>query len=148
MTDNLLQIKCKDYLKTLCVDITERCVGSKTKFTNIIIMRIFITFILLGVFLGLDAQKASDIFPADKIALQIPDSVTNTTSGIAGFINSNFSNQKDKSRAIFIWIAKNVRYDIENMFAINFYQNPKEIVEKVLSTKKGICMHYAELFND
>jgi len=28
MTDNLLQIKCKDYLKTLCVDITERCVGS------------------------------------------------------------------------------------------------------------------------
>ncbi len=28
MTDDLLQIKCKDYLKTLCVDITERCVGS------------------------------------------------------------------------------------------------------------------------
>jgi aminopeptidase YwaD len=28
MTDNLLLIKCKDYLKTLCVDITERCVGS------------------------------------------------------------------------------------------------------------------------
>jgi aminopeptidase YwaD len=27
MTDNL-QIKCKDYLNTLCVDITERCVGS------------------------------------------------------------------------------------------------------------------------
>ena len=27
MTDNL-QIKCKDFLKTLCVDITERCVGS------------------------------------------------------------------------------------------------------------------------
>jgi len=27
MTDNL-QIKCNDYLKTLCVDITERCVGS------------------------------------------------------------------------------------------------------------------------
>jgi aminopeptidase YwaD len=28
MTDNLLLEKCKDYLKTLCVDITERCVGS------------------------------------------------------------------------------------------------------------------------
>ena len=27
MTDNL-QIRCNDYLKTLCVDITERCVGS------------------------------------------------------------------------------------------------------------------------
>lgn len=28
MTDNLLLSKCKEYLKTLCVDITERCVGS------------------------------------------------------------------------------------------------------------------------
>jgi aminopeptidase YwaD len=28
MTDNLLLIKCKEYLKTLCVDISERCVGS------------------------------------------------------------------------------------------------------------------------
>ena len=28
MTENHLQLKCKDYLKTLCVDITERCVGS------------------------------------------------------------------------------------------------------------------------
>jgi hypothetical protein len=111
-------------------------------------MRIFITLILLSFFLGLDAQKGSDIFPVDKIALQIPDSLTTTTSGIARYINSNFSNQKDKSRAIFIWIVKNVQYDIENMFAINFYQNPKEIVNKVLNTKKGICMHYAELFND
>lgn len=28
MSDNLLQAKCKEYLKTLCVDITERSVGS------------------------------------------------------------------------------------------------------------------------
>jgi len=28
VTDNLLLIKCKEYLKTLCVDISERCVGS------------------------------------------------------------------------------------------------------------------------
>ena len=28
MADNLLQKRCKTYLKTLCVDITERSVGS------------------------------------------------------------------------------------------------------------------------
>ena len=28
MTDNLLLTQCKEYLKTLCIDITERCVGS------------------------------------------------------------------------------------------------------------------------
>ncbi len=76
-------------------------------------MRIFITLFLLGIFFRLDGQKGAEIFPADKIALQVPDSLTTTTSGIAEYINSNFSNQKDKSRAIFIWIANNVRYDIE-----------------------------------
>lgn len=111
-------------------------------------MRILMILILLGIFPGLYAQKVSEIFPADKIALEIPDSMTNSTSGIVSYINSKFSNQKDKSRAIFIWIAKNIQYDIDNMFAINFYQSPKEIVDKVLSTRKGICMHYAELFND
>jgi hypothetical protein len=111
-------------------------------------MRIIISLVLLGTFLGLEAQKSSDIYTADKIALQIPDSLTSTTGNIAKYINSNFSSQKDKSRAIFIWIAKNVKYDIDNMFAINFYQNPEEIVDKVMSTRKGICMHYAELFHD
>jgi hypothetical protein len=111
-------------------------------------MRIFVTIILLGVFTGLEAQKRPEVFTADKIALLIPDSLTKTTTGIANYINSGFSGQKDKSRAIFIWITKNIRYDIENMFAINFYQNPQELIDKVLITKKGICRDYAELFND
>jgi hypothetical protein len=33
------------------------------------------------------------------------------------------------------------------MFAINFYQNTNEIIDKVLITRKGICMHYAELYH-
>jgi hypothetical protein len=110
--------------------------------------KLILSLILFGTLSGLDAQKGTELFPADKIALQIPDSLTNTTYGIASYINSNFSSQKDKSRAIFIWIAKNIQYDIENMYAINFYQSPKELVDKVLSSKKGICMHFAELFKD
>ena len=111
-------------------------------------MRLIIIVILLGLFSAVIAQKQNIYQQTDKLALQIPDSLAQSTAGIAGYINSNFNNSTDKSRAAFIWIAKNIQYDVENMFALNFAQNTAEIVEKVLKTRKGICRHYAELFND
>ncbi len=84
----------------------------------------------------------------DKKALLIPDSLTTSTDGIASYINSNFNNDNDKSRAIFIWIAKNIKYDIDNMFTINFYEKREAKIEKVLKTKKGICEHYSALFTE
>jgi hypothetical protein len=96
------------------------------------------------------AQKASvnEFFAIDKKALQLPDSLTKTTDQIAGYINSNFATDKDKSRAIFIWVASNIQYDIDNMFAINFYEKKEEKIAKPLKTRKGICENYASLFTD
>lgn len=111
-------------------------------------MRVLTFFLLIGISVGLHTQKKNNEFAqVDKIALQIPDSLINSTKVISDYINSNFTNQTDKSRAIFIWITNNIQYDIDNMFAINFYQNVNEIIDRVLKTKKGICMHYAELYN-
>lgn len=96
------------------------------------------------------AQKATvnEFSAIDKKALQIPDSLTKTTDLIASYINSNFSTDKDKSRAIFIWVASNIQYDIENMFAINFYEKKENKITKPLKTRKGICENYASLFTD
>ena len=109
---------------------------------------IFIFLIVLGLSTELHAQKSSDYSFIDKVMLQIPDSLTKTTQGIAHYVKVKFSKPTDQSRAIFIWIAKNIKYDIDNMFAINFYQKTNEIIDKTLQTHKGICMSYAELFND
>jgi len=79
---------------------------------------------------------------------QIPDSLTKSTRGLAKYINANFSSQSDKSRAVFIWISRNIKYNVENMYLINFYENTDDIINEVLKKRKGICMHYAELFND
>jgi len=84
----------------------------------------------------------------DKKALQLPDSLTKSTDQIAAYITSNFVTDKDKSRAIFIWIASNIQYDIDNMFAINFQEKKEEKIAKPLRTKKGICENYASLFTD
>lgn len=96
------------------------------------------------------AQKAAvnEFSAIDKKALQIPDSLTMTTGQIAYYINSNFATDKEKSRAIFIWVASNIQYDIDNMFAINFYEKSEEKIAKPLRTRKGICENYASLFTD
>jgi hypothetical protein len=96
------------------------------------------------------AQKTtSNEFAAiDKKALQLPDSLTKTTDQIARYINSNFVTDGEKSRAIFIWVASNIQYDIDNMFAINFYEKKEDKIEKPLRTRKGICENYASLFTD
>jgi transglutaminase/protease-like cytokinesis protein 3 len=96
------------------------------------------------------AQKpaVNEYASIDKIALQLPDSLAKTTDQIATYINSNFKTDKDKSRAIFIWVASNIQYDIDNMFAINFYEKDEDKISKPLQTRKGICENYASLFTD
>jgi len=98
----------------------------------------------------ISAQKitANEFSVIDKKALQLPDSLTKSTDQIAVYINSSFTTDKDKSRAIFIWVASNIQYDIDNMFAINFYEKKEEKIAKPLRTRKGICENYASLFTD
>ncbi len=109
----------------------------------------FLLLFCLGGFGQKTTPKAVNPYASiDKKALQIPDSLTKTTDGIASYINSTFSNENDKARAIFIWVATNIQYDYENMFAINFYEKKEEKISKPLKTRKGICENYAYLFND
>jgi len=111
-------------------------------------MKLLITIFIIGFASVINAQNNNEFSKVDNIALKIPDSMTHTTSGLSDYINDNFSRETDKSRAIFVWIANNIRYDIENISAVNTYKNTGEIIDKVLKTRKGVCMHYAELYNE
>ena len=63
-------------------------------------------------------------------------------------MTTNFITDKERARAIFIWVASSIQYDIDNMFAINFYETEDDKINKPLKTRKGICENYAALFND
>ncbi len=109
-----------------------------------------ILFLLLFSTQALFAQQTTgqDYTALDKKALQLPDSLTQTTEGIAGYITTHFKTDQEKARAIFIWIATNIRYDMDNRFAINFYEKKEEKIVRPLKTRKGICENYAALFTD
>lgn len=109
---------------------------------------LFLSFLFLSATLFAQKPVANPYAVIDKKALQIPDSLTQTTSAIAGFVSANFAGEKDRARAIFIWVASNIEYDAANMFAINFYEPQEEKIAKPLRTHKGICENYAALFSD
>jgi Transglutaminase-like superfamily len=84
----------------------------------------------------------------DNIALQLPDSLTTSSEKISRYICSNFKSESDKSRAIFVWVATNIGYDVDNMFAINIREKREDKISKVLKSRKGICENFAALFVD
>lgn len=110
------------------------------KFKLLFIFQLFICSALL-------AQKVVDYSTVDSKMLQIPDTSTLNTSSLSHYINATFSKPEDKVRATFFWITKNIKYDVENMYAVNFHENEQEVIDKVFNTKKGVCMHYATLFS-
>jgi hypothetical protein len=92
------------------------------------------------------AIKPNPYARIDALALKLPDSLSTTADKIAGYINAHFTTPTEKARAIFIWIAYNIQYDVVNMFALNFYDDPAEDITRPLRTRKGICVNYASLF--
>jgi hypothetical protein len=111
-------------------------------------MRLVITVLLLGSFAGLNAQKRVGNNSIARTMACIPDSLTRSTNGIADYINSRFSTERDKSRAIFIWIARNIEYCLDSIFSYNYDDTPSEVSERILKTRTGVCMQYAYLFHE
>jgi transglutaminase/protease-like cytokinesis protein 3 len=108
-----------------------------------------IKFLLFGFFLSILSfgQANIEYISIDKKIAAIPGNLTTSTDGIADFINANFKSENDKIRAVFYWTASNISYDVKNAFSLNPNQTAQEKIEKALKTKKGVCIHYAEVFN-
>lgn len=92
------------------------------------------------------ATPAGEFAATDKKVKELPATAATSTAGIAGWISGNFTRDTDKARAAYIWVASNLSYDIDNMFALNFHEKRADKVVKALATRKGVCEHYAALF--
>ncbi|GLU54594.1 transglutaminase domain-containing protein [Dyadobacter frigoris] len=74
------------------------------------------------------------------------------TSEIDSIINI-IDFRRDSVRAIFDWVATEIEYDSQSLLLVDetnimLYNSPtKSIIREVISRRKGVCYHYAELFN-
>ncbi|MDP2088343.1 MAG: transglutaminase domain-containing protein [Flavobacteriaceae bacterium] len=111
-------------------------------------MKIIFTAILLFFSLISIAQTPNPFQHIDQKIAEIPDSLSNSTDKIAAYINTNFKTDEEKIRAIFYFTASKINYDVVNMFTINLNLKSEEIIKNTLETRKGVCINYAEVFND
>ncbi|MGV3459444.1 MAG: transglutaminase domain-containing protein [Flavobacterium sp.] len=112
--------------------------------------------LLIGV-----ATHAQDYAKVDNIVAAYSTSFK-SVDDLAAKINKDFQSDEDKARAIFTWIATNVKYDMDAYYLrqgpVAFsYRTPEEkeakmkkmrdeLALKTLKTKKGVCEGYSTLF--
>jgi hypothetical protein len=107
---------------------------------------IIILLILLNAFHSY-SQNTLKYVSTDAQAIQIPKNSTYSVENIASYIKTNFSHDEEKVRAAFYWISQNISYDISAINEVVFYENEQQLIAEVLKKRKGICMHYAVLFD-
>lgn len=107
---------------------------------------IFLFFILFFSITSFSQSKEEYALVDAKMS-KIPNTLTTSTDSIAKYINVNFKTENEKIRAVFYWTASNIKYDVKNMFTQNASETQQEKIDNALKTRKGVCIHYAEIFN-
>ncbi len=87
-----------------------------------------------------------DYSSIDKNSERVPDSLA-TYAEIAQFLTKDLSSDEDKARAIYYWIARNIEYNLPQLYLNKRYFSTEEIILEVLQNRSGVCQHYSELFH-
>jgi hypothetical protein len=107
------------------------------------IVLLYLLILPFGFILGADYSKI------DTQSQSIPNNLK-TPEEIAKYLTRNLHSNEEKVRAIYYWIANNIRYDVSQV-AGNDYRSPvsgkRNFLKEVLDSHKGVCQHYALLFD-
>lgn len=114
-------------------------------------------FILISCSLFSTLGISQNYKKVDSIVLKYPNKFSSTAK-IAKQISSDFSNDFEKTRAVYTWITNNIVYDPEEYGIYNFSYSTesefnennaefeKKLSSRVLSKKKAVCEGYSTLF--
>src|SRR5664279_571284 len=109
-------------------------------------LAIFLCIVCLA--FSIYAQDGNDYRETDRIAHDIPSSQTNSTTGIAAYINNHFDTDNKKVRAIYIWLISHIKYSTDSIHRVILEEDHEQLVTFALRRKKGICEDFAAIFDD
>jgi Transglutaminase-like superfamily. len=111
-------------------------------------MRKWILILIFFCFATLSKAQTPDEWGVDNKALNIPPSQTTSTAAIAEYVKENFDNDRKKLRAVYIWVAANIKYTLDSANVINLGLDPEAKITAAFRRRKGVCENYAAIFND
>lgn len=84
----------------------------------------------------------------DNLMLHMPAKQTHSTADIAEYVKQNFDSDLKKLRAVYVWVASNIKYDTDSANVINMGLDPDAKVTAALRRRRGVCENYAAIFNE
>jgi transglutaminase/protease-like cytokinesis protein 3 len=88
-------------------------------------------------------QYVNSFHEIDFHIIKCPNSIKKNADELIEYFNEIAKTDLEKTRAIYVWITNNIRYD-DNAYNTDNYNDGS--AEVVLNTKKAVCAGYAELF--
>jgi hypothetical protein len=91
---------------------------------------------------------AADYSKIDKQSTTEPINLK-TAPDITAYLIRNITTPSEKVRAIYYWIAHNIRYDVSQLknTDISYSYGERNLLDEVLQNRRGVCQHYSELFH-
>ena len=95
--------------------------------------------------------SAQDFAEVDEKARQVAFPKNQNVAQLAADLTEGLSTEKEKARAIYVWLTEHISYDVRTAFDED--AEAEEVVAKqksrvVLKSKKAVCEGYANLFCD
>lgn len=100
--------------------------------------------VVIGVMVVSSFSAFCQVSAGDKMALEIPVASTNSTHSISAYAMSHYTSDSDRIRALFVWVANNIDYDVAKLTQPPPTTPP--LPADVLTTRKALCQGYADLF--
>jgi len=88
-----------------------------------------------------------DFVRIDEKSKTVPDSLVDYKE-IAVFLTKNLENETEKARAIYVWIAHNIQYDLSYALKSQDFESNDALIEDVLKRGNTICSGYSILFHE
>lgn len=71
-----------------------------------------------------------------------------STNEVAKNIFARYQTEKERFRASYSWVTRNIRYDTDSAFAINAGANENAKVDVAFKRRRGVCENFAAIFAD
>ncbi len=89
------------------------------------------------------ARQQDEFAAIDAYASRVSNADASSIPRLGSALSAGARNDKEKARAAFRWITRNIAYDTHAFFSGNFGDMS---AENVLKTRKAVCDGYAQLF--
>ena len=92
------------------------------------------------------SQVKSIYAPVEKQMRLIPEQQTKSAQEIASYIQTNFKGEELQIKAAYFYVISTISYDVTYNFSTELFSSDEDFVTKTISTKYGVCFHYAKFF--